>query len=90
MPQIQILKQIDPQSDLFDQKNRQEIANILKMLESDPSTKFSHNKQPKYHHHHHHHCIHQGQQQQQQQLTNTKSNYTFCGSFAYKVTFFYT
>jgi len=29
MPQIQILKQIDPQSDLFDQKNRQEITNIL-------------------------------------------------------------
>ena len=33
--QQQILKQIDPQNDLFDQKNRQEIANMLRLVEND-------------------------------------------------------
>jgi hypothetical protein len=70
IPPMQILKQIDPQSDLFDQKNRQDIANIFRMVESDYQTKFTNtttNKPSK-----HHHCVHNNQQQ-----ANTKSNCTF-------------
>jgi tetratricopeptide (TPR) repeat protein len=69
IPPMQILKQIDPQSDLFDQKNRQDIANIFRMVESDYQTKFTNtttNKPSK-----HHHCVHN------QQQANTKSNCTF-------------
>ena len=60
IPPMQILKQIDPQSDLFDQKNRQDIANIFRMVESDYQTKFTNtttNKSSK-----HHHCVHNQQQ----------------------------
>lgn len=69
--QNQILKQIDPQNDFLDQKNRLEIANMLKLVESDQQTnmsKMSYKKDKVQHQAHHVHlsnCVHNKQSQEQ-------------------------
>lgn len=76
----QILKQIDPQSDLFDQKNRQEIANILRMVESDHKLKHQNKQQQQQlvqqqlQQQHHMNCPINQQQQQQTKSTYKENN----------------
>ena len=67
--QNQILKQIDPQNDFLDQKNRLEIANMLKLVESDQQanlSKLTYKKDKiQQQAHHHSNCVHHKQNQEQ-------------------------
>lgn len=81
---------MDQQNDMQDNKNKQEIAQILRMVETDQQNKLKHSK-----HHHHPNCLYHGQHQQQNINTNSitanvnntnqnvKQNIT--NMFAYKV-----
>ena len=53
------LKQMDQQNDVLDQKNKQDIAQILRMVETDQQNKL---KQSKFHHHPN--CLYHLQHQQ--------------------------
>ena len=68
----QILKQIDPQNDLLDQKNKQEIASILRLLEGDQQNKISQSR------HFHHHAP---------QCPNIQAKQTFTNIFSFKVNY---
>lgn len=73
--QNQILKQIDLQNDFLDQKNRQEIANMLRIVENDQQTlnmsKLSYKQKGNSQHVHHSNCVHHSKQNQEQ-LSSTK------------------
>ena len=84
--QLSRLKQLDQQNDMLDQKNKQEIAQILRMVETDQQNKL---KQSKFHHHPNclYHLQHQQQNTQANMIINTSQNQkqNLTNMFAFKV-----
>ncbi len=87
--QNQILKQIDPQNDFLDQKHRQEIANMLRIVENDQQGQkdalssgkvkskqsLTGNEQTRYQHN----CVHHSKHNQEQ--ISVKVNYfSYCNT----------
>ena len=75
--QLNILKQIDQHNDLLDQKSKQDIAQILRLVETDQQNKL--NKHKHHHHHHHPNCLSEqqiGNSNQTAQSSTTSNNVT--------------